>query len=67
LTHKQEVNSDDQVELAYQDRDVAFTDSSLKILLLNRPRLWLCRNWKTVMLDFEVKICTNHYKRELGW
>jgi len=49
------VNSDDQVELAYQDREVAFTDSSLKILLLNHPRLSLCRNWKTVMLDFGVK------------
>jgi len=61
------VNSGDQVDSAYQDREAAFADSSLKILILYCLQDLGCAETeaKTVMLDLEAKLKTDYYKREL--
>jgi len=50
------MNSGDQVDLAYRDRKTAYTDSSLKILIVNYLQDFGCAETevKTVMLDFEA-------------
>jgi len=52
------VNSGDQMDSAYQDREAAFAESSLKILILNCLQDLGCAETasKTVMLHFEAKI-----------
>jgi len=61
------VNSGDQMDSAYQNREAAFAESSLKILILNCLQDLGCAETaaKTVMIDLEAKIKTDYYKREL--